>query len=193
MDSSRLCTRQLPEGVCPLLFPILVEDKQAVAELLRSDGIDVLEFWNHGACRAEAEGAGGPAKGRMLAFFARTCLACRFIRTSRPRHIDYIACTSGPPESEDVVTIELIEDSRRFDALQAEWSELLEASAVESPFLTWEWLNAWWTHLKESRRLAIRFDAQRRSIDRDRADGCRTWAAAVLLAMGVPRDGFRRL
>jgi CelD/BcsL family acetyltransferase involved in cellulose biosynthesis len=53
------------------------------------------------------------------------------------------------------VTTELIDTPARFDVLQAEWTELLEASDAESPFLTWEWLNAWWTHLKESRRLAI--------------------------------------
>ena len=85
---------QLPEGVCPLLFPILVEDKHAVAELLRSDGIDVLEFWNHGAesaCHAEASGGGGPKvcregepmKAPTRAFSAPTCSVCRFIRISR--------------------------------------------------------------------------------------------------------------
>ncbi len=53
------------------------------------------------------------------------------------------------------MTTELIEDSRGFNSLHAEWNELLHASDVESPFLTWEWLNAWWTHLRDSRRLAI--------------------------------------
>jgi CelD/BcsL family acetyltransferase involved in cellulose biosynthesis len=53
------------------------------------------------------------------------------------------------------VTIEIIQNSDHFESLQAEWTELLEASDVESPFLTWEWLNAWWTHLRDSRRLAI--------------------------------------
>jgi CelD/BcsL family acetyltransferase involved in cellulose biosynthesis len=53
------------------------------------------------------------------------------------------------------VNIELIDSPDRFAALQTEWNELLGASEAESPFLTWEWLNAWWTHLGESRRLAI--------------------------------------
>jgi CelD/BcsL family acetyltransferase involved in cellulose biosynthesis len=53
------------------------------------------------------------------------------------------------------VTIELIDDADRFAALQIEWSELLAASSAASPFLTWEWLNAWWTHVGAPRRLAI--------------------------------------
>ena len=53
------------------------------------------------------------------------------------------------------MTVEIIDSSRRFDALHGDWTDLLEASSAESPFLTWEWLNAWWTHLRGSRRLAI--------------------------------------
>jgi dTDP-4-amino-4,6-dideoxygalactose transaminase len=39
----------LPVGACPLLFPILVEDKHEAAEALRGAGVEVLQFWNHGA------------------------------------------------------------------------------------------------------------------------------------------------
>jgi CelD/BcsL family acetyltransferase involved in cellulose biosynthesis len=53
------------------------------------------------------------------------------------------------------VTIELIDSIDRFEAIRPEWSELLASSASESPFLTWEWLYAWWTHLGLDRRLAI--------------------------------------
>jgi CelD/BcsL family acetyltransferase involved in cellulose biosynthesis len=53
------------------------------------------------------------------------------------------------------VTIELIDNADRFAALHTEWSDLLAASSAESPFLTWEWLNAWWTHVGAPRRLAI--------------------------------------
>lgn len=53
------------------------------------------------------------------------------------------------------MTIELIDNAERFAALHSEWSELLAASAVESPFLTWEWLHAWSTHIGAPRRLAI--------------------------------------
>lgn len=36
----------LPEGVCPLFFPIIVPNKAAAAEALRRRGVDALEFWN---------------------------------------------------------------------------------------------------------------------------------------------------
>ena len=36
----------LPEGVCPLFFPIIVPDKAEAAEALRRRGVDALEFWN---------------------------------------------------------------------------------------------------------------------------------------------------
>jgi dTDP-4-amino-4,6-dideoxygalactose transaminase len=38
----------LPEGVCPLFYPILVADKQAAANAFRQYGIEPLEIWNHG-------------------------------------------------------------------------------------------------------------------------------------------------
>jgi len=39
----------LPDGVCPLFFPVLVPDKSAAAEQLQQCGIDALEFWNDSA------------------------------------------------------------------------------------------------------------------------------------------------
>jgi dTDP-4-amino-4,6-dideoxygalactose transaminase len=36
----------LPEGACPLFFPILVNDKHEAALALQRHGIDALEFWN---------------------------------------------------------------------------------------------------------------------------------------------------
>ena len=53
------------------------------------------------------------------------------------------------------MTFDVIQSAERFAAIRSEWNELLAASSAESPFLTWEWLNAWWTHLGGSRRLAI--------------------------------------
>ena len=53
------------------------------------------------------------------------------------------------------MTISVIDTAAGFALLRSEWNELLAASSAESPFLTWEWLNAWWTHLAGSRRLAI--------------------------------------
>jgi hypothetical protein len=36
----------LPDGVCPLFFPLLVADKHEAAAALRRRGVDALEFWN---------------------------------------------------------------------------------------------------------------------------------------------------
>jgi perosamine synthetase len=43
-----LIPRELEEGMCPLLFPLLVADKPAAAKALRARGIDAQEFWNDG-------------------------------------------------------------------------------------------------------------------------------------------------
>jgi CelD/BcsL family acetyltransferase involved in cellulose biosynthesis len=51
--------------------------------------------------------------------------------------------------------MERIVDPNRFQALRAEWDELLNASSSDSPFLTWEWLWSWWKHLAEDRKLHI--------------------------------------
>ena len=45
----------LADGVCPLFFPIMVNDKPAAARTLRSQGVQALEFWNHGANTADEE------------------------------------------------------------------------------------------------------------------------------------------
>ncbi len=37
---------ELPDGVCPLFFPIVVRDKAAAARALQQRGVDALEFWN---------------------------------------------------------------------------------------------------------------------------------------------------
>lgn len=49
----------------------------------------------------------------------------------------------------------LIDSAWSFSALRPEWSSLLRASASASPFLTWEWLHTWWTHLGGSSRLRM--------------------------------------
>ena len=36
----------LPDGVCPLFFPVIVPDKADAANALRRRGVDALEFWN---------------------------------------------------------------------------------------------------------------------------------------------------
>jgi perosamine synthetase len=45
---------QLPPGVCPLFYPLVVQEKAAVLARLRDRGIDVIDFWRsfHPACKA---------------------------------------------------------------------------------------------------------------------------------------------
>lgn len=42
------------------------------------------------------------------------------------------------------LTVKVIDDVRGFTALGDEWRELLQSSRSDNPFLTWEWLHAWW-------------------------------------------------
>jgi dTDP-4-amino-4,6-dideoxygalactose transaminase len=98
----------LPIGVCPLLFPILVEDKQETAEALRASGVDVLEFWNHGAEAARVAGSTeqdpayvpGQVRRAGLAvqdppgsaqFLRRHVLGLPIHQDLTDRHIDYVA------------------------------------------------------------------------------------------------------
>jgi perosamine synthetase len=51
-DCVRPLRSTLDEGVCPLFFPIWVEDKRPVVEQLHHDGIEAIDFWSvgHPAC-----------------------------------------------------------------------------------------------------------------------------------------------
>ena len=52
-------------------------------------------------------------------------------------------------------TVTSVRDREAFAALRNEWSDLLQSSASSSPFLTWEWLYAWWTHFGDSNGLRL--------------------------------------
>ncbi|MGH9869403.1 MAG: DegT/DnrJ/EryC1/StrS family aminotransferase [Candidatus Polarisedimenticolia bacterium] len=45
----------LPEGMVPLFFPLLVADKQAAAERLWRHGIEAVQFWNEGVPGVDGE------------------------------------------------------------------------------------------------------------------------------------------
>jgi len=45
------------------------------------------------------------------------------------------------------IRVETIDTAWGFTALRAQWNALLRTSTADGPFLTWEWLHAWWTHL----------------------------------------------
>jgi len=52
-------------------------------------------------------------------------------------------------------TVETIDDGPSFAKLKSDWGDLLESSASQSLFLTWEWLHTWWKHLAADRQLSI--------------------------------------
>jgi CelD/BcsL family acetyltransferase involved in cellulose biosynthesis len=59
--------------------------------------------------------------------------------------------------------VECVQDPWRFSALRSAWPELLQSSASNNPFLTWEWLYSWWTHLgrpDDLRLIVVRADQE---------------------------------
>ena len=81
----------LPAGACPLLFPILVEDKTETADILRACGVDVLEFWNHGA-EVVDDGRSREQDPRSHAQYLRQhVLGLPIHQDLTSRHIDYVA------------------------------------------------------------------------------------------------------
>jgi CelD/BcsL family acetyltransferase involved in cellulose biosynthesis len=56
---------------------------------------------------------------------------------------------------------EWIDSPSTVAALGAEWNELVRDSSADTPFLTWDWLHAWWNHLHDAatlRVMAVRAD-----------------------------------
>jgi dTDP-4-amino-4,6-dideoxygalactose transaminase len=88
-DALRGCAQQaLPdpgEGVCPLFFPVLVDDKHAVAIALQQRGVDALEFWNEGV---EGDGLEVSADTRFLRAHV---LELPIHQDLTDAHLDYIA------------------------------------------------------------------------------------------------------
>lgn len=75
----------LPEGVCPLFFPILVRDKHAAARALWERGIGAVEFWNEGG-----EGA-SPDCGPDARYLRAHVLELPIHQDVSPAQVDYIA------------------------------------------------------------------------------------------------------
>jgi CelD/BcsL family acetyltransferase involved in cellulose biosynthesis len=63
--------------------------------------------------------------------------------------------TLAPDVVHSSTSVEIIDRSRDLEELRPQWTELLGASATACPFLTWEWVYAWWTHLRERSRLHL--------------------------------------
>jgi perosamine synthetase len=74
----------LPDGVCPLFFPIIVRDKAAAAHTLQQRGVDVLEFWNESM-------ESGHEMGPDARFLRRHALELPIHQDLTPRHIAHVA------------------------------------------------------------------------------------------------------
>jgi dTDP-4-amino-4,6-dideoxygalactose transaminase len=74
----------LPEGVCPLFFPILVPNKAAAAQALRRCGVDALEFWNEST-------ESGDEMGPAARFLRRHVLELPIHQDLTPGHIAHVA------------------------------------------------------------------------------------------------------
>jgi selenocysteine lyase/cysteine desulfurase len=75
----------LPEGICPLFFPILVRDKQRAAQTLWQRGIGAVEFWNEGDAEATAE------KFPDSHFLRKHVLELPIHQDVTPSHLEYIS------------------------------------------------------------------------------------------------------
>src|SRR5438034_4882857 len=70
--------------------------------------------------------------------------------------VDHGARITSPKRLQaETAMIETIQNAAGFQELRGEWGELLQASASNSLFLTWEWLYPWWKHLSGDRTLSI--------------------------------------
>ena len=75
----------VPEGACPLFFPIVVSDKHRAAEALRARGVDAVEFWND-SCEP-----GGHEMGPDARFLRRHVLELPIHQDLTAHHIDHVA------------------------------------------------------------------------------------------------------
>lgn len=59
------------------------------------------------------------------------------------------------PLTPSAIRVEAIDTAWGLTTLRPQWNALLRASTADGPFLTWEWLHAWWTHLASTGSLKI--------------------------------------
>jgi dTDP-4-amino-4,6-dideoxygalactose transaminase len=76
--------RVLPEGVCPLFFPIIVPNKAEAADALRRRGVDALEFWNDPV-------GDGLEMSVSARFFRKHALELPIHQDLSARHITHVA------------------------------------------------------------------------------------------------------
>ena len=52
-------------------------------------------------------------------------------------------------------TLKVITEAREFEALEADWRRIYEECGASNPFLSYEWLTAWWRHFGEGKQLSV--------------------------------------
>jgi CelD/BcsL family acetyltransferase involved in cellulose biosynthesis len=67
--------------------------------------------------------------------------------------LDSAAVTTAAPL--DTIRVTRADTLDGFTALRPHWDGLLTDSAANGPFLTWEWLSAWWSRLAGGARLQV--------------------------------------
>ncbi|TLY21991.1 MAG: aminotransferase class V-fold PLP-dependent enzyme [Nitrospirae bacterium] len=77
--------KELPPGVCPLFFPLLVPDKRAAARALRERGVAAVELWNYGFPEAKGE------EGRDARFLRDHVLELPIHQDVTPSQVEYVA------------------------------------------------------------------------------------------------------
>jgi CelD/BcsL family acetyltransferase involved in cellulose biosynthesis len=65
------------------------------------------------------------------------------------------AVRQAPTAAHTAIRVECVDSAWGLTTLRPQWNALLRASAANGPFLTWEWLHAWWTHLGAAASLKI--------------------------------------
>jgi dTDP-4-amino-4,6-dideoxygalactose transaminase len=87
--------RGLDDGVCPLFYPIAVNDKPAAARELRRHGVQALEFWNHGAGAIAHESRDVQyLRSRVLALPVHQDLSTRHLRHIADRVVNAVTNAS---------------------------------------------------------------------------------------------------
>ena len=70
-----------------------------------------------------------------------------------------------------------ITSPENFSAIGSEWDDLVESSAAETVFLSFDWLRAWWEHMGHGNMLRV-------LVARRDADGLLVGAAPLVLGRG---------
>ena len=135
----------LPDGACPLAFPVESADKERLLARFREHGIVALDVWSVAHPLLEDNGSSSAASRR-----ART-VALPVHQDLRPADLSRIAAAArGPRPRAPQLRFEALES---FDAVAAEWDELALRSA--NVFATREWMSLWWRHLGGGKRLLL--------------------------------------